>query len=180
MHPTPVLSRLPLAQQPSAGLPHASRSWTGSCAPGQALGPARRAAAAAPHVRRQRRRRRPAPPAASLSPLRLFSRLLQSASPELVQEQGAVEQASSSSSSPDSSSSSSMAQPVDEVYECQRYVGIGWRAPLSPLDWPAWCTADGSPVVLAAPPTQDPAAWELAVNPATDDSEGWQYGTVFR
>lgn len=54
------------------------------------------------------------------------------------------------------------------------------KAPLSVLDAPAWSDSTGAPVVLERPPPEDPAAWELVANPATDDAEGWQYGTVFK
>lgn len=49
------------------------------------------------------------------------------------------------------------------------------------LERPAWSDAAGSPVPLE-PHLLPPAAlnlWELVVTPGTD-TEGWQYGTVFR
>ncbi|PSC76092.1 Sn1-specific diacylglycerol lipase beta [Micractinium conductrix] len=73
-------------------------------------------------------------------------------------------------------------QQVQEVFENQRLFGVlGWKAPLSVLDCPAWTHASGSgaAVALAEPPSAESAAWEPVITPATD-KEGFQYATVFK
>ena len=70
-------------------------------------------------------------------------------------------------------------QQVQEVFENQRLFGVlGWKAPLSVLDCPAWTHASGSgaAVALAEPPSAESAAWEPVITPATD-KEGFQYAT---
>lgn len=67
---------------------------------------------------------------------------------------------------------------VVEVYENQRLFAVVWKPPPL-LDRPEWSDGGGNPVLLATPPSEDPAAWELVVTGATDD-EGWEYATVFK
>ena len=68
---------------------------------------------------------------------------------------------------------------VSQVYECQRWYGVLWQAPVALLDHPGWADDKGNAVVLPVLPPGDLSGWEMVVNDATDD-EGWQYGTVFR
>ena len=70
-------------------------------------------------------------------------------------------------------------EQASQVYECQRWYGMLWQAPLALLDHPGWADSKGSAVALPLPPPNDPSAWEVVVNDATD-AEGWQYGTVYR
>ena len=70
-------------------------------------------------------------------------------------------------------------EQVSQVYECQRWYGVLWQAPLALLDHPDWADDEGKAVALPLLPPEEPSAWEAVVSDATD-GEGWQYATVFR
>lgn len=109
------------------------------------------------------------------APAQLLPRALAAAGAQLAS-------SSSGSTAGDSSSDSEAASPamnkVVEVYENQRLFAVVWKPPPL-LDRPEWSDGGGNPVLLATPPSEDPAAWELVVTGATDD-EGFQYATVFK
>eukprot|EP01062_Namystynia_karyoxenos_P029420 TRINITY_DN22104_c0_g1_i1.p1 TRINITY_DN22104_c0_g1~~TRINITY_DN22104_c0_g1_i1.p1 ORF type:complete len:780 (+),score=216.76 TRINITY_DN22104_c0_g1_i1:94-2340(+) len=70
------------------------------------------------------------------------------------------------------------------VWECQRFVVIkGWTDPHLPMDYPAWCDAEGGKRPKKSDiPCPEGKRWatEWTLDRSKGDAEGWQYAVDFR